>query len=76
MARDYQSVMNGEGTVERPNTAKIGVDNMVRIKISIETRISLTNISGPRYGPNSGLRQPRHRLFGFWNGFRLWCQDL
>lgn len=29
MARDYQSVMNGEGSVERPNTAKIGVDNMV-----------------------------------------------
>ncbi|KAK0392011.1 hypothetical protein NLU13_1509 [Sarocladium strictum] len=29
MARDYQSVMNGAGSVERPNTAKIGVDNMV-----------------------------------------------
>jgi hypothetical protein len=34
MARDYQSVMNGEGSVERPNTAKIGVDNMVRTHVS------------------------------------------
>lgn len=29
LARDYYSVTGGEGTVERPNAARIGVDSMV-----------------------------------------------
>jgi alkaline phosphatase len=29
MARDYFSIINGEGTVARPNSAAIGVDSMV-----------------------------------------------
>lgn len=29
MARDYYSILNGEGTVERPNSIAIGVDSMV-----------------------------------------------
>lgn len=30
MARDYYGILNGEGTVERPNSISIGVDSMVR----------------------------------------------
>lgn len=30
LARDYYSLMNDVGTVERPSTAQIGVDSMVR----------------------------------------------
>jgi hypothetical protein len=37
MARDYYSVVNGEGTVERPNTAKIGVDKMVSTSLGTES---------------------------------------
>lgn len=29
MARDYYGVINGEGTVDRPNSVRIGVDSMV-----------------------------------------------
>jgi alkaline phosphatase len=29
MARDYYSITNGEGTVERPNSIAIGIDSMV-----------------------------------------------
>lgn len=29
LARDYYSLMNDVGTVERPSTAQIGVDSMV-----------------------------------------------
>lgn len=31
MARDFQNIVNGEGTVERPNAAIIGADSMVCI---------------------------------------------
>lgn len=30
LARDFYSITNGEGTVARPNTAALGVDNIVR----------------------------------------------
>lgn len=29
MGRDYYSILNGEGTVDRPNSIAIGVDSMV-----------------------------------------------
>lgn len=29
LARDYYSLTDGEGTVEQPNAARIGVDSMV-----------------------------------------------
>lgn len=29
LARDYYSIINGEGTAARPNSAQIGVDSMV-----------------------------------------------
>ena len=43
MTRDFESIVSGESTVERPNSSQLGVDTMVRALIYKERRFRAVN---------------------------------